>query len=130
MDRREAEELCNRWLPVWTGNRPQELVDFYADNAFYRDPTVRDGLNGRNELLQYFTKLLRSNPEWVWTAEELFPAEKGFILKWKAVIPVKDERIVEYGMDIVECEGGRITRNEVYFDSRGLIEAILAKRGR
>ncbi len=32
--------------------------------------------------------------------------------------------MTEYGMDIVEIERGRITRNEVYFDRSSILEAL------
>ncbi|HPA72135.1 MAG TPA: nuclear transport factor 2 family protein [Spirochaetota bacterium] len=127
MDHAAAVALCDRWLPAWTGNTPSHLITFYAQDAFYSDPTVKNGLKGRDALLPYFTKLLGNNPEWKWTREEVFPAEKGFTLKWKAVIPVRGAEIVEYGLDIVEVKGGLITRNEVYFDTRALIAAITGK---
>ena len=127
MDHAAAGALCDRWLPAWTGNDPARLITFYAQDAFYSDPTVKNGLKGRDALLPYFTKLLGNNPEWKWTREEVFSTGKGFTLKWKAVIPVRGAEIVEYGLDIVEVKGGLITRNEVYFDTRALIAAITGK---
>lgn len=127
MDRKELETYCDRWLRAWTGNDPGGLIKFYSEDARYSDPTIKAGLRGHDELLPYFTKLLGNNPRWTWTREDLFPTEKGFTLKWKAVIPVREREIVEYGMDIVEMAGDRITRNEVYFDTLPLITAIRGK---
>jgi hypothetical protein len=127
MDRKAAEAFCDRWLRAWTGNNPGGLIKFYDADARYSDPTVKSGLRGHGEMLSYFTKLLGNNPEWTWTREELFSTDKGFMLKWKAVIPVRDRTIVEYGMDIVEVKGDTITRNEVYFDTLPLITAIRGK---
>ena len=39
----EAEAFCARWLPAWTGNRPEALLEFYARDAYYADPAVPDG---------------------------------------------------------------------------------------
>ncbi len=127
MDKKNAEEFCSRWLPVWTGNNPEKLLTFYDQNACYSDPTIPKGLFGHDQLLPYFKKLLRNNPDWKWTPEEIFPAEKGFTLKWKAVIPVRDIDVIEYGMDIVEFNNDVIIRNEVYFDTLNLITAIRNK---
>ncbi|HOD16744.1 MAG TPA: nuclear transport factor 2 family protein [Spirochaetota bacterium] len=123
----DAENFCNAWLPAWTGNDPLKLIGFYAEDAFYLDPTVKNGLNGHGEMLPYFTKLLKNNPAWKWTREEILPTEKGFVLKWKAVIPAGAEVVTEYGLDIVEMRDGTITRNEVYFDTLKLIQSILKK---
>ena len=114
-------DFISTWLKAWTGNKPDALLDFYAEDAFYADPARPGGLRGKEELRGYFTRLLARNPDWVWTAEEIIPSEKGCTLKWKAQIPVKGETVILYGLDIVEIENDRITRNEVFFDRTGLI---------
>jgi hypothetical protein len=125
MDIQSAEQFCNAWLPAWTGNEPKKLLEFYHEDAFYLDPTVKNGLKGHGEMLPYFKKLLRNNPNWKWTHEEIIPTEKGFVLKWKAVIHVGERDVVEHGLDIVEMREGRISRNEVFFDTLKLVQSIV-----
>lgn len=108
--------FCNEWLNTWTGNRPNALLAYYTEDAFYLDPAYPNGLSGKKEIAPYFEKLLSRNPDWHWQAVEIFNTEKGFTLKWKATIPVKGTLIDIYGLDIVEMKGQRISRNEVYFD--------------
>ena len=127
MNLKEAKEFCNHWLPAWTGNHPDTLINFYSTESFYSDPTVQHGLKGHNEILPYFKKLLKNNPDWKWTGEEIIPTDKGFTLKWKAVIPVRQVEVIEFGVDIVEIGNNKITRNEVYFDTLRLIRAIQKK---
>jgi hypothetical protein len=127
MNVKEAESFCGSWLPAWTGNTPETLIQFYAHNAFYLDSSNKQGLKGHNEILPYFIKLLKNNPNWIWTHEEIFPTDDGFALKWKAVIPVRNSNVIEYGMDIVTIADGKITRNEVYFDTLTLLNAIRKK---
>ena len=124
MNLTEAEKFCNKWLPAWTGNNPDDLINFYAPDSFYSDPSVKNGLNGHDEILPHFKKLLIKNPHWRWYYKELFPNEKGFILKWEAVIPVNENNIIECGMDIVELTNNLITRNEVYFDTSKITDMI------
>lgn len=124
MNVKEAEEFSKRWLQAWTGNRPDELIKFYAEDAFYSDPARREGVRGHRELLPYFGKLLAANPDWIWELVEATPTEKGFTGKWKATIPVGNRVITEYGVDIVEISDNRVTRNEVYFDRAALLEAF------
>ena len=116
----ENQELfCKEWLNAWTGNNPEKLIDFYANDAFYRDPANPEGISGRELLLNYFKKLLERNPNWKWELIELFPTGKGFTFKWKATIPIGTEQIIEFGMDIVELDPlckRKVKRNEVYFD--------------
>ena len=124
MDEREIIEFCNPWLVAWTGNNPEKLIEFYSEDAFYLDPAKPKGLKGREEIFQYFKKLLAANPNWIWESVEVFPTKKGFTAKWKATIPVGTKVIIEYGMDIVEVENGKMKRNEVYFDTSNLLSAL------
>ena len=71
---------------------------------------------------------MSANPKWIWQMIEAYPTEKGFIIKWKATIPVKSEEIIEYGMDILELEDDIIIRNEVYFDRTELLSLLKSKK--
>lgn len=116
MQHHQALLFSKEWLASWSGNQPEVLLTFYTDDAFYRDPANKQGLQGKIQLEPYFKKLLKANPDWQWEAVEVMPTEKGFTLKWKATIPVKDKTLIEYGLDIVEITDGKISRNEVFFD--------------
>ena len=125
MNKQEAKEFASKWLPAWTGNKPEKLAGFYSDDCFYLDPAIPSGVNGKKELLTYFKKLLSQNPDWIWTQIEPIPMEGGFLNKWLAKIPV--------GKKVIECVGvcfvqfdkeGKIRRNEVYFDRSELISEI------
>ena len=123
MNSQELDEFCHRWLNAWTGNRPGELIQFYSADAYYRDPARREGVRGEKPLLEYFTKLLRKNPNWIWTAKEVIPTAKGLVLKWVATIPTPASSITIEGLDILELRGDKITRNEVYFDRSVLLKS-------
>ena len=71
------ETFSKTWLDSWTGNRPHELLKFYHADAFYSDPSKRNGLKGKAQILPYFEKLLSLNPNWKWEAVEIIPTEKG-----------------------------------------------------
>ena len=77
MTREEAKEVASRWLPAWTGNRPNELIAYYSEDAFYSDPGIPNGAKGKKALLGYFRKLLAQNPNWVWTQIEGISMEDG-----------------------------------------------------
>jgi hypothetical protein len=128
MDKQQLFDFAKEWLATWTGNRPQELIEFYDDQATYYDPAHRDGLHGRDAILEYFTGLLEVYHDWVWEPLEVFPTEGGMTLKWKCAIPVAGEVICETGLDIVMLKGRKITRNEVYFDRTRLVAAVQAKK--
>ena len=131
MTRQQAKEFAARWLPAWAGNEPEKLADFYSDDAFYLDPGIPDGVKGKEDILEYFKKLLALNPKWVWTQIEGIPLEGGFLNKWHASIPVGVKTIECVGVCFVQFDDyGKICRNEVYFDRTSLIAEILKLRGR
>jgi len=128
MEMKDVITFCQNWLKSWTGNNPEKLISFYSKTAYYQDPANPEGLKGYANLFPYFKKLLAANPKWIWRMIEVYPTEKGFILKWRATIPVKSEGITEYGMDILEFEGDKIIRNEVYFDRTGLLALLKSRK--
>ncbi|MCD6569820.1 MAG: nuclear transport factor 2 family protein [Deltaproteobacteria bacterium] len=124
MDKNEARKFCDKWLPAWAGNQPEKLIEFYSEDAFYRDPRRPNGVSGKQALLTYFRKLLANFPDWVWEVDDTFSIEKGFILRWNAMIHVGEKSVREKGMDLVLVKDGLITRNEVYFDRTALLQAM------
>jgi len=125
---KEIITFCQNGLNSWTGNNPEKLIPFYSKTAYYQDPANHKGLKGHDKIFPYFKKLLAANPKWIWRLTEAYPTEKGFILKWRAMIPVKSEEITIYGMDILELEGYKIIRNEVYFDRTELISLLKSRK--
>ena len=127
MELEKAKEFCEKWLDAWTGNRPEYLISFYSDGAFYSDPYIPQGLKGKEQLLGYFRKLISIYPNWKYEYVEIFPTKNGFTLKWKLSIPINNETVVDYGVDIVEISNDKIIRNEVYFDTARMMKAIKEK---
>jgi len=128
MKKDDLLKFCSGWLAAWTGNRPETLLNFYHDEALYIDPANREGLKGHKEMRKYLERLLAANPEWIWKPVEVFPIEIGAIVKWECEIPVGQETIHEKGLDIVEIDDNKITRNEVYFDRTNLLAALEKRR--
>jgi hypothetical protein len=124
-----AQEFAVAWLPAWTGNQPERLASFYADDAFYLDPGVPQGVQGHAALLEYFRKLLGYNPDWVWRQLEAIPLADGFLNKWHATIPVGATVLEVLGVCLVQLNSaGKICRNEVYFDRSAWLAAIQQQR--
>ncbi len=125
MSKEQAKVFASKWLPAWTGNNPEGLLEFYSDDAFYLDPTIPNGVKGIDELRQYFKILLANNPDWVWTQIEGIPMKDGFLNKWHALMPVGPKSVECVGVCFVQFdEKGKICRNEVYFDTAELISKI------
>ncbi|RJO66732.1 MAG: nuclear transport factor 2 family protein [Myxococcales bacterium] len=124
----EARRFAEQWLPAWTGDQPERLAAFYADDVLYLDPAVPQGVRGKEALLAYFRKLLARFPDWVWTQVEAFPMQDGFLNKWRATIPVGDAALEIVGVCLVQLnDEGRIYRNEVYFDRSSLLDLLRRK---
>jgi hypothetical protein len=120
----EARGFAERWLPAWSGNRPELLTSFYTDDAYYSDPAIPQGVRGREALLAYFRRLLGHNPDWVWTHRGSIPLADGFLNEWHASIPVGEGRVEVDGVCTVQLRAGLIYRNEVYFDRSELLAAL------
>lgn len=121
----EAKAFAEYWLPAWTGNRPEVLADFYAEDCIYLDAGCPEGIHGKAELTVYFSKILAQNPHWVWEQIEGIPLEGGFLNKWKATIPVGKKHVVCIGVCFLQFnKRGKIKRNEVYFDRAELVNEI------
>ncbi len=118
----EARQFAAVWLPAWTGNRPELLVSFYADDAVYSDPAIPAGVQGRGDLLRYFRKLLARNPDWVWVQRRAVPLSDGFLNHWHASIPTPSGVVVETdGVCSVQLRDGKIYANHVFFDRSSLL---------
>jgi ketosteroid isomerase-like protein len=126
LDAAEARTFAERWLPAWTGNDPERLAAFYAEDTFYCDPAIPQGVRGRAALLAYFRRLLARNPDWVWTHRGSMPLADGFLNLWRASIPAGGRTIEVDGVCTVQLRAGLIYRNEVYFDRSELLAALRA----
>jgi SnoaL-like protein len=123
----EARAFVSRWLPAWTGNDPERLASFYTEDAFYCDPAVPDGIEGREALLAYFTRLLGRYPDWVWSNVGAVPMKDGFLNRWHARVPADGGEVEFEGVCTVQLRDGLIRRNEVYFDRTPLLAATAAR---
>ena len=89
------------------------------------DAGIPGGAKGKDELIQYFKKLLAQNPDGVWTQIEAIPMEGGFLNKWLARILVGDKTLECIGVCFVQFDDqGKIKRNEVFFDRTELVSEI------
>lgn len=124
LDPDRARVFAASWLPAWTGNDPQRLLSFYAQDAFYLDPALPRGIEGHDALRGYFTKLLQRFPDWVWSQTGSAPLQGGFLNKWRATVPTQRGVVEISGVCSVELTDGLIVRNEVYFDRSTLLETL------
>lgn len=125
----DARAFAEKWLPAWSGNRPDLLVSFYTPDVVYSDPAIPAGVRGRDALLAYFTVLLARNPSWVWVQRGSIPMQDGFLNLWHASIPIGPRTLQAEGVCTVQLRGGLIYANHVFFDRSELLEALAGSRG-
>jgi hypothetical protein len=126
MNADDARAFAEKWLPAWSGNRPELLASFYTLDAVYSDPAIPEGVRGHDALLAYFTKLLARNPAWVWVQRGSIPMQDGFLNHWHASIPVGERTVETDGVCTVQLRDGLIYANHVFFDRSELLEALAA----
>jgi len=119
----EARAFADKWLPAWTGNHPELLASFYAEDVVYSDPAIPKGVRGREALLAYFSGLLARNPDWVWVHRGSIPMEDGFLNLWHASVPVGERTVEAEGVCTVQLRDGLIYANHVFFDRSELLKA-------
>lgn len=113
----EAAMFAAGWLAAWSGTDVECLLSFYADEAFYSDPVVPMGLQGKQALRPHFSKLLLHNAGWLWSQRRAVPMASGFVNYWRARIPANRGAALDIdGVCLVEVRDGVIQRNEVFFD--------------
>ena len=126
MDRDEVLALSEKVLSAWNEQDVEKTVNCYTEDCLYLDPNTRGHVEGRDALRRYLTRLFA---KWTmhWTLREFhsFGEEKGGAFLWHATLtPVAGGLTAEIdGMDLVQLEGGRLKRNEVYFDRMSLFTA-------
>src|SRR5688572_5599369 len=126
MTEAEALEFCAKWLPNWVGGEPsvEKLLTFYTDNTFYEDPNVPQGLRGKAELGGFLRILLKKYPDWKFDIVSVYPTKKGFILQYLGTVPVENGKVIKNfrGVDIIELENGKISRQLGYYDRHVFFE--------
>ena len=126
MTEAEAREFCAKWLPNWVGGAPavENLLTFYTDDAFYDDPNVPKGAKGKEALGSDLKLLLAKYPDWKFDIVSINPTPKGFILQYLAKVPQIGGKTIENfrGVDIIEMEGGKISKQQGYFDRHVFFE--------
>jgi hypothetical protein len=102
----EARQFAARWLPAWTGNNPLKLASFYTDDLFYSDPTLPDGVSGKEAFIRYLSKLPANNPDWMWTRESAIPLQDGFLNKLRlgAIHDPRPEPVVRIQLSLARSQ--------------------------
>jgi ketosteroid isomerase-like protein len=128
MDHDEMHALAARFLDAWNSQDVERVLGIYTDDVRYLDPNTRGAVEGSAALRRYLGKLFaRWSMHWTLREAFLLDDRAGCAILWRArLTPAGSGRSVEIdGMDLAVVRGGRLARNEVYFD-RAALAAVLS----
>jgi ketosteroid isomerase-like protein len=123
MDVGEAKRLAEATLSAWNGQDVDGVVSCYTEDCVYLDPNTRGPVVGRDAFRRYLSRLFqRWKMHWSLREFFLFEDESGGAFLWHAQLtPASGGKTAEIdGMDLVMVRGGKLCRNEVYFDRMAL----------
>lgn len=110
------------WMNAWNSYDVEELLSFYHEDVFYRDPVISRGLKGKETFRTYLEKFLTETPGWVWEFQQYYKTKDDrYFVKWKATVHIEGRLVVEEGLDIIEFYDQRIILHEMYFDKSKII---------
>jgi ketosteroid isomerase-like protein len=130
MEKVKLKELAEQVISTWNTQDVEKVVGCYSDDLVYRDPNTRGEVRGPHAMGRYLRKLFAA---WQmhWSIREVYPldGQNGAAVLWHASIrKTGGKEIAEVdGMDLILLRGGRIERNEVYFDRAVLAPLITAE---
>jgi ketosteroid isomerase-like protein len=103
------------------------VVACYTDDLVYSDPNTRGNVEGADAMRRYLTRLFE-RWEMRWAVKKTFALAgiDGSAVLWHATLRPRgaEEGVEADGMDLVLVEGGKVKRNEVYFD-RAVLAPLL-----
>jgi steroid delta-isomerase-like uncharacterized protein len=123
------DRLVADFLAAWNSQDVERVLDCYTEDVRYRDPNTRGEVVGRDALRRYLSRLFA---EWRmnWQSRETFAftGADGAAFLWRATLrrADSDHAFEVEGMDLAVLDGGRVARNEVYFDRSALLPATAA----
>jgi ketosteroid isomerase-like protein len=123
MDVGEAKRLAEATLSAWNRQDVDGVVSCYTEDCVYLDPNTRGPVVGRDAFRRYLSRLFqRWKMHWSLREFFLFEDEGGGAFLWHAQLtPASGGKTAEVdGMDLVMVRGGKLCRNEVYFDRMAL----------
>jgi ketosteroid isomerase-like protein len=131
MDENRLSTLARGFIDAWNSQDVETVLAVYTEDVSYSDPNTHGPVQGAAALRRYLRKLFG---EWRmhWSIREILPlsSQDGAAVLWRAGFQRSDggPRVEADGMDLVLLRGGRIARNEVYFD-RSVLAPLMQTSG-
>ncbi len=111
--------IMNKCLEAWNRADPEKVAEYYTEDLEYRDPTVPEGIIGRDEFTKYLQLIFKVWPTQQWILRNIYPhAEEGsFSADYDFLIANAKKTIRGRGIDRLVFRGGRIRLNHVYLNA-------------
>jgi ketosteroid isomerase-like protein len=128
MESAELWKFGEGYIAAWNTQTVDEVVALYTEDVVYVDPNTRGPVEGADAMRRYLTKLF-ARWRMRWSIKEIFPLADpagGCTALWHASF-ARDggEAAVEVdGMELIVLDGGKVKRNEVYFDRAALAPLV------
>ncbi|MGZ5924805.1 MAG: nuclear transport factor 2 family protein [Rhizomicrobium sp.] len=107
----DLEKFNADWLRAWSDKDVPRLVNFYTEDAVYKDPQTAAGIKGHAALTAYLTGLFGATPPMTYTPDEIWPTPNGYCGRWYCAMQGGGRM---RGFDLVVLRGDKIALNEVY----------------
>lgn len=107
----DLEKFNAVWLRAWSDKDVPRLVNFYTEDAVYKDPQTAAGIKGHAALTAYLTGLFGATPPMTYTPDEIWPTPNGYCGRWYCAMQGGGRM---RGFDLVVLRGDKIALNEVY----------------
>ena len=127
MDKAAVVKHADRFLAAWNSQEIERVIACYSPDLVYLDPNTVEAITGAQDMRRYLARLFDAW-EMEWFLREAYPLEgtDGAAVLWRAQLRHRESgrSFTAEGMDLVLMQGGRIARNEVYFDRTELASVL------
>ncbi|OGP67229.1 MAG: hypothetical protein A2031_06785 [Deltaproteobacteria bacterium RBG_19FT_COMBO_43_11] len=107
------------FIGAWNRSDPEAVASYYADDFDYRDPSTREGITNKEQLIKYLKLMFLIWPQQEWIPGDLFPHKQdgSFSGCYNFKISNGKTEIKGHGMDIIEFKGNKICKNHIYLNA-------------
>jgi predicted ester cyclase len=130
---RSAEETVRSYFDAVIARDPAAMAEHWADEGI-EDIVPVGVFRGPEEVKAYFTELFSAIPDFEMTVERVLARDDDVLVQWRASgtfeggplmgVDPTGRRIELRGLDWLEVEGDKITRNTAFADGAALARGM------
>jgi steroid delta-isomerase-like uncharacterized protein len=130
---RTPEETVRSYFDAVIARDPAAMAEYWADEGI-EDIVPVGVFRGPEEVKAYFTELFTAIPDFEMTVERVLAQENDVLVQWRAGgtfsggplmgVDATGRRVELRGLDWLEVEGDKITRNTAFADGAALARGM------